>query len=192
MENSYFCREPGSHNCWWTESSFMPAAAAKSLQSCPTLCDPIDSSPPGSPVPGILQARTLEWVAISFSDAWRWKMKVKSLSRVGLWATPQTAAYQAPPSMGFSRQEDWSGVPSPSPKQLSLGITKFTKLINQFTSPEMNPKEDITSEGSSFITLSIYSNLATFLVIKKHILAYVQCLKKYFFLRTEIIQITAQ
>ena len=124
--------------------------------------------------------------------AWRWKMKVKSLSRVRLWATPQTAAYQAPPSMGFSRQEYWSGVPSPSPKQLSLGITKFTKLINQFTSPEMNPKEDITSEGSSFITLSIYSNLATFLVIKKHILAYVQCLKKYFFLRTEIIQLTAQ
>ena len=91
------------------------ATAAKSLQSCPTLCDPIDGSPPGSPVPGILQARTLEWVAISFSNAWKWKVKVKSLSRVRLSATPWTAAHQAPPSMGFSRQEYWSGVPSPSP-----------------------------------------------------------------------------
>ena len=92
------------------------AAAAKSLQSCPTLCDPIDSSPSGSPVPGILQARTLEWVAISFSNAWKWKVKVKSLSRSWLLATPWTAAYQAPLSMGFSRQECWSGVPLPSPK----------------------------------------------------------------------------
>ena len=90
------------------------AAAAKSLQSCSTLCDPIDSSPPGSSVPGILQARTLEWVAISFSNAWKWKVKAKSLSRVQLLATPWTAAYQAPPSMGFSRQEYWSGVPLPS------------------------------------------------------------------------------
>ena len=80
-------------------------AAAKSLQSCPTLCDPIDGSQPGSPVPGILQARTLEWVAISFSNAWKWKVKVKSLSCVRLFETPWTAAYQAPPSMGFSRQE---------------------------------------------------------------------------------------
>ena len=87
---------------------------AKSLQSCPTLCDPIDGSPPGSPVPGILQARTLEWVAISFSNARKWKVKVKSLSRVRLLATPWTAVYQAPPSMGFSKQEYWSGVPSPS------------------------------------------------------------------------------
>ena len=79
------------------------AAAAKSLQSCPTLCDPIDGSPPGSPVPGILQARTLEWVAISFSNAWKWKVKVKSLSRVRLIATPWTAARQTPPSMGCSR-----------------------------------------------------------------------------------------
>ena len=90
----------------------MPAAAAaKSLQSCPTLCDPIDHSPPGSPVPGILQTRTLEWVAISFSNAWKWKVKVKSLSRVRLLVTPWTAAYQAPPSMGFPRQEHWSGCP---------------------------------------------------------------------------------
>ena len=91
------------------------AAAAKSLQSCPTLCDPIDSSPPGSPVPGILQARTLEWVAISFSNAWKWKVKVKSLSRVQPSATLWTEAYQAPPSMGFSRQVYWSGVLLPSP-----------------------------------------------------------------------------
>ena len=142
----------------------MLSAAAKLLQSCLTLCDPIDGSPPGSPIPGILQARTLEWVAISFSNAWKWKVKVKllsrvwllatpwtaayqapphgilqartldwvaipfynawkwkvkmkSLSRVRLLATPWTAAYQAPPSMGFSRQEYWSGVPLPSPHQ---------------------------------------------------------------------------
>ena len=91
------------------------AATAKSLQSCPTLWDPIDGSPPGSTVPGILQARTLEWVAIAFSNAWKWKVKVKSLSRVRPSATPWTAAYQAPPSMGFSRQEYWSGVPLRSP-----------------------------------------------------------------------------
>ena len=88
---------------------------AKSLQSCPTLCDPIDGSPPGSPIPGILQARTVEWVAISFSNAWKWKVKVKSLSRARLFATPWTAAHQAPPSIGFSRQEYWNGVPLPSP-----------------------------------------------------------------------------
>ena len=90
------------------------AAAAKSLQSCPTLCDPIDGSPPGSPIPGILQARTLEWVAISFSNAWKSKVKVSSLSRIRPSATPWTAAYQASPSIGFSRQEYWSGVPLPS------------------------------------------------------------------------------
>ena len=90
-------------------------ATAKSLQSCPTLCDPIDGSPPGSPVPGILQARTLEWAVISFSNAWKWKMNVKSLSRVRLFVTPWTATYQAHPIMGFSRQEYWSGLPLPSP-----------------------------------------------------------------------------
>ena len=87
------------------------AASSKLLQSCPTLCEPIEGSPPGSAVPRILQARTLEWVAISFSNAWKWKVKVKSLSHVQLFATPWTAAHQAPPSMGFSRQEYWSGVP---------------------------------------------------------------------------------
>ena len=91
------------------------AAAAKLCQSCLTLCDPIDGSPPGSPIPGIVQARTLEWVAISFSNAWEWKMKVKSLSRVRLLATPWTVVYQASSSMGFLRQEYWSGVPLPSP-----------------------------------------------------------------------------
>ena len=98
------------------------AAAAKLLQSCPTLCDPIDSSAPGSTVLGILQARTLEWVAISFSNAWKWKVKVKSLSHVPLLATPWTAAYQAPLSMGFSRQEYWSGVPFPTNLEWSVKI----------------------------------------------------------------------
>ena len=86
------------------------AAAAKSLQSCRTLCNPIDGSSPGSPVPGILQARTLEWVAISFSNAWKWSRSV-----IWLLVTSRTAAHQAPPSMGFPRQEYWSGVPLPSP-----------------------------------------------------------------------------
>ena len=96
-------------------------------KSCLTLCEPIDSSPPGSPVPGILQARTLEWVAISFSNAWKWKVKVKSLSHVQLSATPWTAAHQAPLSMGFSRQEYWSGVPLPSPLS-SITVTLFLKF----------------------------------------------------------------
>ena len=91
------------------------AAAAKSLQSCLTLCDPVDGSPPASPVPGILQPRMLEWVAISFSSAWKWKVKVKSLSCVWLLATPWTVAHQGSPFMGFSRQEYWSGVPLPFP-----------------------------------------------------------------------------
>ena len=106
-------------------------AAAKSLQSCPTLCDPIDGSPPGSPVPGILQARTLEWVAISFSNAGKWKVKVKSPSCVRLFATPWTAAHQAPPSMGFARQEYWSGVPSPSPWK-GLDNTKYFRSVDKF------------------------------------------------------------
>ena len=93
----------------------LTAATAKSLQLCLTLRDPIDGSPPGSSIPGILQARTLEWVAISFSNAWKWKVKVKLLSRVQLLGTPWTAAYQAPPPMGLSRQEYWSGLPLPSP-----------------------------------------------------------------------------
>ena len=103
----------------------LAAAAAKSLQSCPTLCDPRDGSPP---VPGVLKARTLEWVAISFSNAWKWKVKVKSFSRVWLLATPWTAGYQAPPSIGFSRQEYWSGVPLLSPLRTYINLI-FPNLI---------------------------------------------------------------
>ena len=95
------------------------AAADKSLQSYPTLCDPIDGSPPGSPVPGILQARTPEWAAISFSNAWKWNVEVKSLKSCPTLSDPMTAAYQAPPSTGFSRQEYWSGVPLPSLMEFS-------------------------------------------------------------------------
>ena len=102
---------------------------AKSLQLCLTLCDPIDGSPPGFPVPGILQARTLEWVAISISNAWKWKVKVKSLSRVWPSATPWTAAFQAPPSMGFSRQEYWSGVPLPSLNTCIVALKEIQESI---------------------------------------------------------------
>ena len=122
-------RPPGKGNgnplqCSWLENPMdrgawhyilaAAAAAAKSLQLCPTLCGPRDSSPSGSPVPGTLQARTQDWVAISVSNAWKWKVKEKSLSLVWLLATPWTAAYEAPPSMGFARQEYWSGLPLPS------------------------------------------------------------------------------
>ena len=100
------------------------------LLSRPTLCHPVDGSPPGSPIPGILQARTLEWVAISFCNAWKWKVKVKSLRRVWLLAIPWTAAYQAPPSVGFSRQEYWSGVPLPSPQEGSE-LQKKKKYLNK-------------------------------------------------------------
>ena len=110
------------------------SAAAKSPQSCPTLCDPIDGSPLGSPVPGILQARTLERVAIS-SNAWKWKVKVKSLSRVQLLATPWTAAYQAPPSIGFSRQEYWSGLPLPSPNKVSVQFSSVAQSCPTLCDP---------------------------------------------------------
>ena len=111
------------------------AAAAKLLQLCLTLCNPLDGSPPGSPIPGILQARTLEWVAISFSNAWKWKVKVKPFSRVQLLATPWTAAYQAPPSMGSSRQEYWSGVPLPS---LGREYEDSSKIKNRITISSSN------------------------------------------------------
>ena len=101
-------------NCQYASAA--AAAAAKSLQTCPTLCLLHRQQPTRLPLPGILQARTLEWVAISFSNAWMWKVKVKSLSRARFLATPWTAAYQTSPSMGFPRQEYWSGVPLPSPK----------------------------------------------------------------------------
>ena len=124
------------------------SAAAKSLQSCLTLCNPIDCSPPGSPVTGILQARTLEWVAISFSNAWKSKVKVKSLSRAWLLATPWTAAYQAPPSMGFSRQVYWSGLPLPSPWYIyspwnspgqNIGVGSLSLLQRIFPTQGSNP-----------------------------------------------------
>ena len=112
-------------------------ATSKSLQSCPTLWDPIDCSPPGSPVPGILQARTLEWVAISFSNAWKEKVKVKSLSCVRLLGTPWTAAYQAPLSMGFSRQEYWSGVPLPSPHESKVMFKILQARLQQYMNWEL-------------------------------------------------------
>ena len=115
---SHFPREPTR-----------PAATAKSLQLYPTLWDPIDGSPPGSTIPGILQARTLEWVAISFSNAWKWKVKVKSFSHVRPSATPWTTAFQAPLSMGFSRQEYWSGVSLPSPPQ-GLAMLYLCKILS--------------------------------------------------------------
>ena len=115
----------------WTEEpgglQSAAAAAAKSLQSCPTLCDPRDGSPPGSPVPGILQARTLEWVAISFSSAWKWKVKVKLLSLIRLLATPWTAAYQAHPSMGFGLQSMGS-----QRVRYNLATENWTQKIKSF------------------------------------------------------------
>ena len=140
------CQFFSEMHCFSSRSS--AAAAAKSLQSCQTLCEPIDSSPPGSPVPGILQARTLEWAAISFSNAWKWKVKVRSLSPVWLLATPWTAAYQAPPPMGFSRQEFWSGVPSPSPLR-SLNQTLITQaccVSIQFSSVQFS--HSVVSDSS--------------------------------------------
>ena len=116
---------------FWHYRRTHAATAVKLLQSCLTLYDPIDGSPPGSPIPGIFQARTLEWVAISFSNAWKWKVKVKLLRHVWLFETPWTAAYQAPPSMGFSRQEYWSGVPLPSPLPMKCQFLNF-KYLNKF------------------------------------------------------------
>ena len=122
------CHKPGL--LWFSETQPLKGyqrtsgSAAKSLQSCPTLCNPIDGSPPGSSIAGTLQARTLEWIAISFSNSWKWKVKVKSLSRVWLFATPWTATHQAPPSMGFSRQEYWSGVPMKQTNPLLLESRK--------------------------------------------------------------------
>ena len=133
------------------------AAAAKSLQLCPTLCDPIDGSPPGSPVPGILQARILEWVAISFSNAWKWKVKVKLLSRAWLLATPWTAAYQAPPSMGFSRQEYWSGVPLPSPQGKSTNTEK-QMIFNVWQNP-LQIKKKKEKKSRWFDALLIFLSL---------------------------------
>ena len=131
----------------WTVTT----TTTKSLQSCPTLCDPIDGSPPGSPVPGILQARTLEWVAISFSNAGKWKVKVKSLSRVRPSVTPWTAAFHAPPSMGFSRQEYWSGVPVPSPWTMTDTVNfHFELTLTNILRRICNIEDNIHILGSSF------------------------------------------
>ena len=148
----------------WSESGvhmwgFHAAAAAKSLQLCLTLCDPTDGSPLGSAISGILQARTLEWVAIAFSNAWKWKVKVKSLSPVWLFATPWTATYQAPPSMGFSRQECWSGVPLPwrraehqpkqyNHKQYQPWWNSFQKMFLQTWKQEQSLKSQLQLKTS--------------------------------------------
>ena len=121
------------------------------LQSCPTLCDPIDGGPLGSVISGILQARTLEWVAISFSSAWKWKVKVKSLSHVRLFMTPWTTAHQVPLSMGFSRQEYWSGLPLPSP-HLQSDYFKW-KVVRFGSNPVLNMEP--TTEPSRLQTRQI-------------------------------------
>ena len=115
------------------------AATAKSLQSCPTLCNPIDGSPPGSAIPGILQARILEWAAISFSNAWKWKVKVKTLSPVQIFATPWTAAHQAPLPMGFSRQKYWSGVPLPYLRKCNKSSVFYVDASFPQVQPEFFP-----------------------------------------------------
>ena len=138
------------------------AAAAKLVQLCPTLCNPIDGSSPGSPIPGILQARILEWVAISFSSAWKWKVKVKTVSCVRLLGTQWTAAYQASPSMGFSRQEYWSGVPLPSLN--CIWSTTFPDASGLLTSSSLRLQESHTialmtqnGTGVSFHSISLWA-----------------------------------
>ena len=133
-----------------------PAAAAKSR---PTLCDPIDGSPPSSPVPGILQARILEWVAISFSNAWKWKVKVKSL-RVRLLATPWTAAYQAPPSTGFSRQEYCSGLSLPSSSGSSYSSNKLAEFESTDLNSNLNWSQRVSRSTKQFPSTCCYLTLS--------------------------------
>ena len=136
----------------------MVAAAAKSLQSCPTLCDPIDSSPGVSPTPGILQARTLEWDAISSSNAGKWKVRVKSLSHVRLLETPWTAAYQVPPSMGFSRQEYWNGLPLPSPSSHGqFSSVQSLSHVQLFATPWIKARQASLSITNSWSSLKLMS-----------------------------------
>ena len=144
------------------QGSHMAAAAAKLLQSCPTLCDPIDGSPSGSAVPGILQTRTLEWVAISFSNTWKWKVKVKSLSPIQLFTTPWTAAYLALLSMGFSRQEYWSGLPLPSlvshgsqAEILRAPVKNLSSNLMQFTG--INKRQGTRREAACCLSCWVHS-----------------------------------
>ena len=161
-----------SYYCCHHHHHYYAAAAAKLLQSCPTLWDPIDSSPPGSTVPGILQARTLEWVAISFSNARKWKVKGKSLSRVWLFMTPWNAAYQAPLPMGFSRQEYWSGVPLPSPHHyysykliftiVKLEELEFCRAANPQSKSHLEKQEQLDTypkvQDSEYVNLLFSAN----------------------------------
>ena len=149
----------------------MYTTTTKSLQSCPTLCDPMDCSPPGFSIHGILQARTLEWVAISFSNARKWKVKVKSFSRVRLLATPRTAAYQAPPSMGFSGQQYWSGVPLPSPIYVYTHIYTYVYVYIH-------------------ICIHTYMSIYTDVYVYTHMCIYIMCIyiHIYIYIQWNIIQ----
>ena len=150
-----------------TKYKICTAAAAKLLQSYPTLCDPIDGSPPGSPVPGILQARTLEWVAISYSNGWKWKVKVKSLSRVRLLAFPWTTAHQASLSMGFSRQEYWSGVPLPSPTHILKQSNSDPRCTKQRCVHYTVIKRQVQNvHNSSIHNSKIWSQLKRLLIVE--------------------------
>ena len=151
LVSRFFIGEP----LWKPSLHMYAAAAAKSLQSCPTLCNPIDGSPPGSPVPEILQARTLEWGAISFSNAWKWKVKVKSLSHVQLCATPWIAAYQALPSTGFSRQEYWSGLPLPSPLYMLASYISPTGPGNVYSHFANDEKPFVGLQSACMLFLDI-------------------------------------
>ena len=137
---------------WINPINTVAAAAAKSL---------IVGSPPGSPVPGILQARTLEWVAISFSSTWKWKVYVKSFSRVLLLATPWTAAYQVPPSMGFARQEYSCGLPLPSPPintNYTKSLSNLYMLIESTTEVLVLITDFILNTHSSLILRILHSS----------------------------------
>ena len=151
------------------------AAAAKSLQSCPTLCDPIDGSPSGSSTLGILQARTLEWVAISFSNAWKWKVKVKSLSPVWLLATPWTVAYQAPLPMGFSRKRvlEWGAIAFSGSE--TLQICKFLEILLSTTLLFPNPKLLSSQVGRASVLDYSFPQSHFHLSLSELFLAFPQC-----------------
>ena len=160
----------------YTKYSAAAAGAAKSLQSYPTLCDPIDGSPAGSTDPGILQARTLKWVAISLSNAWKWKGKVKSLSRARLLVTPWTAAFQAPLSMGFSRQDYWSGVPLPSPAKYSnTSLMQTQKKVQTLLSDSQGPN-GVTWTWSSMLGSPICASVRlNYTLSQSHMICFCLC-----------------